>query len=104
MPCADTRAAGPEIRTRRSRKGKGGTSAVGEHDLSELPARLHAFEALARPVHRQHLVDDGAHTRGGTEGEQVLQLVLGAHRGTDDLELQEEDPGEFGVRGPVTAR
>src|SRR3954452_20354703 len=90
---------GPAADAKRTKR-----SAVREHDLAELLTGLHPLEALTRTVHRQPLVDHGPPTRRRAEREQVLQLGLGHPGRTDALALQEEDPGQFGVRGAVAAR
>src|SRR4051812_23036699 len=69
-----------------------GRTSAGEDDLAGGLAGLHRAEGVLGLLHRHLGADLGLDAGLLAEGEEVGELVLGAHGGADDLHLEEEDP------------
>src|SRR5690242_6780590 len=77
------------------------------HFEDHLPEHLPVLEEAVRvggAPQGEHAVDDGAEGAALDEPEDLEQIALPAHRGSEDLDLAEEDVAEIDLRGEADRR
>jgi hypothetical protein len=68
-------------------------------ELSERVPALHIGERLPRLIKRILIPDDRIKCAISSEGDERLEIRLGAHRATDDMLVTEEQPRNVDLRG-----